>query len=371
MGTQDPNVPPHVQARIAGNQHPNRYHRTGGGLLHDNSRHTARFTVIGNHLAQHGQLSLLAIGLGTHLQSLPKGAPADIKTLTARFPEGATRIAAALRELEAHGYLRRERVRTPAGRIVTRTVSCNQPTAARHPAGTPAPAPALTPVADRPAAPDTHRPERSERPEAHEGRSEREGAGEEGARHGIPRARESRRPLPDVPRPAHPAPALLRAAADLLADLRRHPPPAALRRRHGPLGPRRRRLAGTGRHTRRRTPRPDRRPAARGRPPPRRPPGPPPHGPPAAPAPVPRPGRTRTRPVRAAQLRRLRARFPRPGIRTPLPRLPDRRTGPGHRPGRRPGTASAADGTASGPWRSSRRGGSVRVTRPERSRASR
>ncbi|GAA4966601.1 hypothetical protein GCM10023238_37970 [Streptomyces heliomycini] len=79
---------------------PNRAHRTTGGLQHDNTRHTTRFTVIGNHLAQHRELSLLAIGLGTHLQSLPKGAPADIKTLAARFPEGATRIAACLRELE-------------------------------------------------------------------------------------------------------------------------------------------------------------------------------------------------------------------------------------------------------------------------------
>ena len=112
MGTQNPSVPPHAQARIAGNKHPNRRpgatHRTGG-LQHDNTRHTTRFTVVGNHLAQHRELSLLAIGLGTHLQSLPQGAPADIKTLVARFPEGATRIAAALRELEAHGYLRRER----------------------------------------------------------------------------------------------------------------------------------------------------------------------------------------------------------------------------------------------------------------------
>ncbi|GAB2816806.1 helix-turn-helix domain-containing protein [Streptomyces chlorus] len=209
MGTQNPNVHPHAQARIAGNKRPNRGHRTGG-LLHDNSRHTARFTVIGNHLAQHGQLSLLAIGLGTHLQSLPKGAPADIKTLTARFPEGATRIAAALRELEVHGYLRRERVRTPAGRIVTRTVSCNQPAAGRRHAGTPAPAPA----AGRPTAPEPQRRERQEGQEACEG--------EEGARHGTRRKREPRKQLPDVPRPAFPAPELLRAATDLLADLRRH-----------------------------------------------------------------------------------------------------------------------------------------------------
>ncbi|GGQ24133.1 hypothetical protein GCM10010266_54080 [Streptomyces griseomycini] len=31
--------------------------------------------------------------------------------------EGTTRISAALRELEAHGYLSRERVRTPAEHI--------------------------------------------------------------------------------------------------------------------------------------------------------------------------------------------------------------------------------------------------------------
>ncbi|WP_406725653.1 helix-turn-helix domain-containing protein [Streptomyces sp. GD-15H] len=215
MGTQDPSVPPHAQARIAGNKHPNRGHRTGG-LLHDNSRHTARFTVIGNHLAQHRELSLLAIGLGTHLQSLPKGAPADIKTLTARFPEGATRIAAALRELEAHGYLRRERVRTSSGRIVTRTTSCNQPAAVRHHARTPAPAPAIS----RPTAPEPQRPERRERQEACEG----EGEGQEGTQHGTRGKREPRKPLPDVPRPAYPAPALLHAATDLLADLRRRDP---------------------------------------------------------------------------------------------------------------------------------------------------
>ncbi|GAB2722219.1 hypothetical protein ACFPZJ_31590 [Streptomyces bullii] len=62
-----------------------------------------------------------------HLQSLPAGARVDIKTLAARFLEGTTRIAAALRELETHGYLRRVRERVPGGRIVTRTISCNQP----------------------------------------------------------------------------------------------------------------------------------------------------------------------------------------------------------------------------------------------------
>src|SRR5690349_8199444 len=182
MDTQNPSVPPYAQARLAGNKPPTRAHRTTGGLQHDNTRHTTRFTVIGNHLAQHRELSLLAIGLGTHLQSLPKGAPADIKTLAARFPEGATRIAAALRELEAHGYLRRERVRTSSGRIVTRTISCNQPAAVRQ---------------------RTEQPCRESTPSA-------------------PRKQPARKALPAVPRPAYSGPGLLQAATDLLADLRRH-----------------------------------------------------------------------------------------------------------------------------------------------------
>ncbi|WP_406393338.1 helix-turn-helix domain-containing protein [Streptomyces sp. NBC_00882] len=83
-----------------------------GGLIHDNARHTERFTVIGNHLAQHPELSLVARGLALYLQSLPAGAPVDIKTLAARFPEGRDRIAAALRDLETHGYLRRYKDQT-------------------------------------------------------------------------------------------------------------------------------------------------------------------------------------------------------------------------------------------------------------------
>lgn len=83
--------------------------------------------MIGNHLAQRRELSLLAIGLAVHIQSLPTGARVDIKTLARKFPEGPDHIAAALRELEAHGYLRRPRERTSSGHIVTRTVSCDQP----------------------------------------------------------------------------------------------------------------------------------------------------------------------------------------------------------------------------------------------------
>ncbi|MGH1556254.1 hypothetical protein ACRAWF_44365 [Streptomyces sp. L7] len=91
MDTRDITAPPHAQSRHTADKHPNQRHQAPGvGLTHDNSRHATRFTVIGNHLAQHPQLSALAIGLGVHIQSLPAGARADINTLAARFPEGRT-----------------------------------------------------------------------------------------------------------------------------------------------------------------------------------------------------------------------------------------------------------------------------------------
>ncbi|MGA5417175.1 helix-turn-helix domain-containing protein [Streptomyces pseudogriseolus] len=145
MGTENPSAPSRAQS--AADRNPTRSRHRTGGIVHENTRHTTRFTVIGNHLTQHPELSLLAIGLGCHIQSLPAGAPADIKSLAARFKEGTTRIAAALRELEAHGYLRRERVRTATGRIITRTTSCNQPGHRREAANTDCPAPPPRPAA--------------------------------------------------------------------------------------------------------------------------------------------------------------------------------------------------------------------------------
>ncbi|WP_159329794.1 helix-turn-helix domain-containing protein [Streptomyces tendae] len=184
MDTRDPSAPSRAQSAPADN--PTRTRRHGGGITHDNTRHTTRFVVIGNHLVQHKELSLLAIGLGCHLQSLPTGAGADIKSLTARFPEGPTRIAAALRELETHGYLRRERHRTTTGRIITRTVSCNQPHAARR------------------TSTDTGCPPAKRTPP--------------------PQRRTVQKALPAVPQPSCTAPALLQTAKDLLATLRRHDP---------------------------------------------------------------------------------------------------------------------------------------------------
>ncbi|USQ82376.1 helix-turn-helix domain-containing protein [Streptomyces phaeoluteigriseus] len=193
MDTQNTSVRPHAQSRNSGKNHPSRHAQAKGhpgGVTHDNTRHTTRFTVIGNHLAQHPDLSLLAIGLGCHIQSLPTGAPIGIKTLAARFPEGPTRIAAALRELETHGYLRRIRERTPTGRIVTRTVSCNHPGRRDTTSGT---GETPKPPARRAAAAPQREPAR-------------------------------RRALPAVPKPAYTSPDLLRTATDVLAGLRREDP---------------------------------------------------------------------------------------------------------------------------------------------------
>jgi hypothetical protein len=101
--------------------------RSSSGVTHVNEPHHENFTVVGNHLAQHAELSLTAIGLAVHIQSLPKGTPIGIKTLAGKFPEGEIRIAAALRELEEHGYLSRTKERLQSGRVTTRTTSYNKP----------------------------------------------------------------------------------------------------------------------------------------------------------------------------------------------------------------------------------------------------
>ncbi|WP_199810415.1 MULTISPECIES: helix-turn-helix domain-containing protein [unclassified Streptomyces] len=121
--------------------------RALSGIRHINHDHRRGYVKIGNHLAQHRELSMTAIGLATHIQSLPTGSKVTIKALAERFPEGEVRIAAALRELETHGYLARLEERLPSGHVVTCTVSYNNPPARstethrerRGPASTPQP----------------------------------------------------------------------------------------------------------------------------------------------------------------------------------------------------------------------------------------
>ncbi|MEV5243443.1 helix-turn-helix domain-containing protein [Streptomyces cinnamoneus] len=115
------------------------------GVIHVRHRHDAHFTVVGNHLAQHPDLSLVAIGIGVHIQSLPDGACVGIKDLTRRFREGELVIGRALKELEAAGYLERKRVRGEGGRLTTCTRWFERPGAQLPPVGVvkrrPAPGP--------------------------------------------------------------------------------------------------------------------------------------------------------------------------------------------------------------------------------------
>ncbi|MFG3346976.1 helix-turn-helix domain-containing protein [Streptomyces sp. NPDC048018] len=109
--------------------------RPSTGLVHRNVHHGTHYTVVGNHLAQHRELTLVARGLALLLQSLPAGSAVGVKAIAARVPESELRVARAMRELEAHGYLLRTRERLPDGRIAPRTFSYNRPGADPAPAG--------------------------------------------------------------------------------------------------------------------------------------------------------------------------------------------------------------------------------------------
>ncbi|WP_327273506.1 helix-turn-helix domain-containing protein [Streptomyces sp. NBC_01224] len=222
MDTPQITAPPCGPSPVPGDATPS------SGVVHINFQHAAGFTVIGNHLTQHRGLSLAAIGLAAHIQSLPAGARIGIKHLAERFPESETRIAAALRELEAHGYLHRSRVRLADGRIVTRTVSYNQPgadasTAAAPqprtrrskpaaPLPAPQPPPRETAPEPRPAPPPAPAPQPQPLP----------------ARALVPAPTARTTPPPPLPQPQELTPELQHMATALLADLRRHAPQLVL-----------------------------------------------------------------------------------------------------------------------------------------------
>lgn len=151
-------------ARIANN--PADSQTSAAGVTHVRHRHDSRFTVVGNHLAQHPTLSATAIGIAVRIQSLPDGTRVGVKALAAHFSEGEQRIAAALRELEEAGYLERRKERTPEARIVTRTTYHECPhaaDAAPEPARTHRP-PRPTPQRPTPPLPAPHRPAPVARP---------------------------------------------------------------------------------------------------------------------------------------------------------------------------------------------------------------
>ncbi|MFF5565915.1 helix-turn-helix domain-containing protein [Streptomyces sp. NPDC012623] len=181
------------------------------GVIRVRHRHTERFTVVGNHLAQHRELSLVAIGLGLHIQSLPEGAKIGIKDLVRRFPEGEVTVARALRELESYGYLSRTRERTAGNRWVTRTVVYDMPPGLTPPVPTRQPVPVRQPVPTRQPVPVPTPP-----------------AGVTAVRMPLPLPVPVPAPAPPVlPGPGHPEPSdptRHRAASELLAGLRSYDP---------------------------------------------------------------------------------------------------------------------------------------------------
>ncbi|MFF7252717.1 hypothetical protein [Streptomyces microflavus] len=201
------------------------------GVVHVNIRLTDGYTIISNRLSQHRGLSLLAIGLGTHIQSLPAGRRIGIKVLAATFPESEAAIAAGLRELEHHGFLRRTRERVGGGRVATRTESYNHPEAAARRAGPTLvrnrePVPVPVPVRDRgpvlapePEPAPVREPEPVRGPEA-EPVQEKPAP----APRLVPPPTAPKPPPPALPGPCRPSEALYAAAADLLAGLRRTAP---------------------------------------------------------------------------------------------------------------------------------------------------
>ncbi len=129
------------------------------GVIHFRHRHTDRFTVVGNHLAQHPQLSAVAIGLAVYIQSVPDGVSVTAKALTLRFREGEITIRRALNELEEAGYLERRRIPLGGGRFATRTLAYDKPGCAVVPEAAPVPQQPTVPRTDpEPALPATTGP---------------------------------------------------------------------------------------------------------------------------------------------------------------------------------------------------------------------
>ncbi|NUW02753.1 hypothetical protein [Streptomyces sp. CAI 127] len=190
------------------------------GVIHITIPHTDRFTVVGNHLAQHPDLSCTAIGIAVRIQSLPQGTEVSIKALAARCKEGEKRIAAALRELEAHGYLQRLHDRLSGKKVITRTFFCNQPAALMRPCRPAAEAPAPVPVqAPAPVPVPTAAPPSSPAPEApvpppSAPLFERR----------VPPPTAPKAPRRPLPQPSALTPELDRAATAFLSDLQRHAP---------------------------------------------------------------------------------------------------------------------------------------------------
>ncbi|MBO4258691.1 hypothetical protein, partial [Streptomyces griseorubiginosus] len=76
-----------------------------------------RYTQIANALFRDGRISYRAKGLFGYISTHRDGWPVTIAALVARGPDGREAVRTGLQELEAHGYLIRERLRRPDGTL--------------------------------------------------------------------------------------------------------------------------------------------------------------------------------------------------------------------------------------------------------------
>lgn len=78
---------------------------------------TKDFTVMSNHHLRNTNLSLKAKGLMSLMLSLPEDWDYTLKGLSCICKDGIDAISATIKELEKHGYLSRQRLRFPNGRL--------------------------------------------------------------------------------------------------------------------------------------------------------------------------------------------------------------------------------------------------------------
>ena len=76
---------------------------------------TRDYTVMSNHHLRNTDLSLKAKGLLSLMLSLPEDWDYTMKGLARICKDGIDSISGGIRELEAHGYLIRERIRNENG----------------------------------------------------------------------------------------------------------------------------------------------------------------------------------------------------------------------------------------------------------------
>ncbi|MDX2850924.1 translation initiation factor IF-2 [Streptomyces sp. PA03-3a] len=108
----------------------------------------------------------MTVGVGAYLMSVPDGVPVSIEALRKHFTEGETRLARALNELEAEGFLERVPVRAANGQVRTRTYVYDDPSPAAPATGRIGPQPRNTVPSETPPEPEPARaPEPQPTPE--------------------------------------------------------------------------------------------------------------------------------------------------------------------------------------------------------------